>query len=356
MNNYVPFLKLKVNEIGALSALAPDIRIGITPFFDFAKKKDMTSASFVMMVDKSAKSIAKNLTAFDTFYLDNFDIDDNILVNLADNYQYIIDVFKELEFIPVIGLDRASGRNQLVFNARNNGNIKSSTIAIRLQSEDFEDFEIVRDDIGELLESGRDLFTTWVLVLDNRVCLNTDVAKRSESIIRFLTEIEDVFNFSEVIVSGSSIPPSIRDILEVESEIIHERKELSIYREVVRKINNVNFLLGDYTVVSPLYSDVTIPPRALRNVTAPKVNYAYANVHYIARGGSLTAHARGDSQYNDIASRLIALSFFRGPLFSFGDEYLYEKGNFQGSKVTPSSILKPTINAHITYMYRQFTA
>lgn len=47
MNNYIPFLKLKVNEINALKELALDIKQdGIMPFFDLAKKEDMTSLSF----------------------------------------------------------------------------------------------------------------------------------------------------------------------------------------------------------------------------------------------------------------------------------------------------------------------
>jgi hypothetical protein len=355
MSNYTPFLKLKANEIGALNELDDDIKDDLIPFFDFPTKKGMTSTSFAAMVDKVAKSIVKNLPDFQTFYLDNFDIDDKIRVNKADNYLYVIGKFADLEFIPVVGLDREPNRNQMVFDAKRNGDIKSDSIAIRLQSDDFEDFELVRDEIEDLFTDGSELFSNWVLVLDNRVCLSTDVTERSKSLAKFLTDIEGEFSFSEIIISGSSIPASISEILPVESDLTHERKELTIYREVAKAVGHSNISLGDYTVVSPLYSDISIPPEAMRNVTAPKIVYSYKSVHYIARGGALASHARGNLQYNDIAKYLIGLPFFRGAPYSFGDRYLDEKGNFRGSQVTPSSILKPTINAHMTYMYRTFT-
>ncbi len=89
---------------------------------------------------------------------------------------------------------------------------------------------------------------------------------------------------------------------------------------------------------------------------APKVIYSYDDVHFVARGGALRTHARGNLQYNDIARDLCSQPFYRGPAYSFGDKFLDDKANGLGNKVMPSTILKPTINAHITYMVRDFVA
>ena len=40
MNNYIPFLKLKSNEILAIKELEAELQEEITPFFDFPQKKE----------------------------------------------------------------------------------------------------------------------------------------------------------------------------------------------------------------------------------------------------------------------------------------------------------------------------
>jgi hypothetical protein len=356
MNNYVPFLKLKVNEIGALNALSPDIKNSIMPFFDLPRKNDMTPVSFQAMVNKTVASITKNLNGIDVFFLDNFDIEDGILVGGQNNYGYVIESFSDMTFIPVVGLDRTLERNNLVFEHKKNGNIKSNAIAIRLSAEDFDSFAIVQTEIEELVAQGQDLFDKWILILDNRLCLNIDPAKRALLISVFLADAKGSFDPEMVIVAGSSVPPSIGDVAAAGTEITHDRVELSIYRAVVKSVDDVNLWLGDYTIVSPLYSDLDIPPEAMQNVIAAKIIYSHDNVHYVARGGSLKSHPRGRMQYNDIANALIAKPFFRGAPYSFGDAYLDDKAHNIGSGVTPSSILKPTINTHMSWMIKDFTA
>ena len=354
MNNYVPFLKLKVNEIGALKGLDAEIKKMIVPFFDFPQKVDITEDQFIDMIAKSARKIKKNLSGYKAFYLDNFDISDKLKIAGKDNYEFVIDSFSDQKFIPVLGLDRALGRSQIIFAAKKDGRIISDTVALRLLVEDFEDFDAVVGEISDLADQAGDLFDNWVLIFDNRMCLNIDTEERSSLIAEFIQESEKVFSFDEIIVTGSSIPASIKDIVSSVSDITHDRAELAIYRGVTDKLEQVSITLGDYTIVSPLYSDLNVPPEALRNVTAPKIVYSYEDVHYIERGGSLKSHARGSLQYNDIALNLIGMHFYRGAPYSYGDNYIYQKANFIGTSITPSSILNPTINAHITYMCIDF--
>jgi hypothetical protein len=353
MNNYIPFLKLKSNEIGALKELASDIKQdGIVPFFDLAKKEDMTSLSFQEMVNKSVISLSKNIKEIDRFFLDNFDIDDRIIVNNQNNYGFVIEAFSELNFIPVIGLDRAVGRNQLVFDHKKNGTIKSDAIAIRLVLEDFENFELVSEELEDLVNLGQELFNEWILILDNRVCLDIDVSKRIQVLVDFLVDSAEIFDFDRVIIAGSSLSPSIRDILEVGENITHDRIELNIYSGVTKELNQLNLYLGDYTIISPLYSDVNLPGNMMQNVMTAKIIYTHGRNHYIERGYGIKA--KGNSQYNEIARDLVTRNFYRGASYSFGDNFLHEKANYIGSNVTPSTILKPTINTHITYMIRDF--
>ena len=355
MNNYVPFLKFKSNEIGALATLAPDLQAKTFPFLDLPKKEGMNEGAFLQLVAKTERAYKTHLKSFPAFFLDNFDIDDTIKVGGQENYSAVIDKFGVYQkFIPVIGLDRPEARNELIFQAKADGRISSQNIAIRLQYEDFQSFGAIEEDLKNLQIRGGGLFDYWTMVLDNRVCINIDTDQRSNLIKRFLQHATAKLKIHAVILAGSSFPASISEVMKVNSEINHPRQELSVYRSVFQAALHPSVHLGDYTIVSPLYSDATIPAEAMQNVIAAKTIYTHGDVHYVARGGALKTHSSGRLQYNDIAAKIIAQPFYRGANYSHGDNFLHQKAQMQGSGVTPGSILKPTINAHITYMLRDF--
>jgi len=353
-NKYVPFLKLKVNEIAALSVLDEPIKEKITPFFDLPKEEKETPEKLGDKISKSARSVSKNLKKLPQFYLDNFDITDSILIDGRHNYFFVINEFRNTPFIPVIGIDRKKEHNTAVFQGKKNGLIKSATVAIRLQPADFATYELVSSEIDDLFDLGENVFTEWDLILDNRVCLKVDVTQRANELIAFITKALGDYNLRRVIITGSSIPSSIGEIIKTDSTLDHHRVELAIFNIVKDAIHRPELILGDYTVVSPLYSDLKIAPEAMRNVTAPKIAYSYGNVHFIMRGISLASHPLGNLQYNQLAAILITKTFFRPIVYSFGENFLSEKSKSIGKQVTPGSILKPTISTHITYMSRDY--
>lgn len=353
-NKYVPFLKLKVNEIAALSVLDDLIKVKITPFLDLPKEQKEAPEKLEGKIVKAAKSVKKHLKKFPQFYIDNFDITDSILINGQHNYYFVINEFKDTPFIPVIGIDRKKEHNAAVFEGKKNGLIKSSCVAIRLQPEDFMRFELVSADIDELFDLGKDLFTEWDLILDNRVCLAVNPEQRAAEVNEFIKKAVRDYTFRKIIVTGSSIPSAIGEIIRTDSAKDHCRIELDIYDIVEKTIASDSIFLGDYTIVSPLYSDLNIIPEAMRNVTAPKIAYSHRKEHFIIRGASLASHPLGNLQYNVLASILVAKPFFRPVAYSFGEYFLTEKSRSLGARVTPGSILKPTISTHITYMSRDY--
>ena len=133
------------------------------------------------------------------------------------------------------------------------------------------------------------------------------------------------------------------------------RVELDIFDGVYDEIvDNFSVVLGDYGIVSPDYSDIGIPPEAMLNVLAPKILYTFDRQHYITRGGAISTHERGFLQYNDLAAEIIAKPFYRGADYSFGDNYIEEKSRSVGKIVMPGTIIKPTVNLHITYMLNDY--
>jgi hypothetical protein len=353
MTSYVPFLKLKVNEIGGTATLTSPIKERLVPFFDIATKKGITGNKLAQGITKNAKSMSKHLKALPSFFLDNLDIEDNIQIYGDDSYAFAIQAFGSLPFIPVVGLDRRPARNNLVFSSKASGLIKSTEICIRLQAEDFASFPLVQPDLADLWASGA-AFSRWSVVLDNRLCLNIDVAARARELAAFIADYRNARPSDRIILTGSSIPSSIGEIALTRTENAQNRIELAIFGAVGRLVDTTHVDIGDYTIVSPLYSEVDIPMGAMMNVMAPRVIYSYDNVHFVARGGALRTDPRGNQQYNDIAEVIINKPFYRGPAYSSGDTFLHEKAQGIGNMVVPGSILKPTINAHMTYMVSRF--
>ncbi|WP_157378864.1 beta family protein [Burkholderia ubonensis] len=356
MNNYVPFLKLKTGEIGALSTLDEQIKHSIVPFIDLPKKDGMTPDAFKTMVDKGAKSIANHLKQFPMFFLDNFDIDDSLKVDGEHNYTYVLRSLGQSNFSPVVGLDRAAGRNEAVFKAKEAGQLIANTIALRLQPEDFENFSLIAGEIDQLLKRGQELFSNWVLVLDNRVCADVAPLQRANVLAKFIHDSSAAEKFVSIIVTGSSMPPSIGDVTGVLTEHDHSRVEIAIYRALLKQVDGSKLFCGDYTIVSPLYSDVKLAPEVMYNVMTAKVVYSHGDIHYVARGGALRTHPRGNLQYNDIFAQIVTKIFYRKPAFSFGDKFIWDRTVSTGVMVTPASVLKPTINAHMSYMFKSFSA
>ena len=79
----------------------------------------------------------------------------------------------------------------------------------------------------------------------------------------------------------------------------------------------------------------------------PKFIYTLKGRHFFIRGERI----RGNyEQYFEMARKLCAKAFYRGKAFSWGDTYLNEKSLELGGNCTPASVIKPTVNAHISYM------
>lgn len=345
MNKYTPFLKFKVAEIGALKALEDDELNSITPFFDLATKQGITSSDVENTITRGVRKYKLNFEKSNRFYIDDYDIDDSIFINGDIVYKYLIKTFKDINYIPVIGLDRTDARTKSIISPL----IISDTLAIRLNKEDLISYTLIEDEFSDLLKLAREKYSKFHLILDCRICIDVNSIDLSTKIINFLKAITEDYTFDKIIISGSSIPASIAEILPVSSETTITRKECEIFELVTQELR-MNIELGDYTVISPNYSDANIPQAALRKIMTPKIIYSYEQKQHFLRGGAIETHPRGAKQYDDMSLKLVNYHFYRGNGYSIGDKYLDAKSKGMGTDALPHSIGKYLINAHITFM------
>lgn len=346
---YIPFLKFKTGEVIAISELKADVRSAICPFFDYPKKTGGFSADqFKASVFKTVRGIAKHLSDLPEFYFDNYDVADTLTIDGDHNYQYLLQHLVAWPVIPVVGVDRSPDRLNAVATLKDNGVIKSNHVAFRLTAEDFEKFAVIEDDIENDLKPIFARFEAVDLVFDCRICGNADADKTSKAILDFSKKFCSKYQVRRVVVTGSSIPASISGVLKVKTECLLPRAELVIFGNVAEKHGHADLVFGDYTTVSPDYSDVSIPPEMMQIMMAPKFTYTLQDHHYLIRGAGLKAN--GYHQYFAMAKSLCSKKFFRGAAYSFGDAYLDQKSRKLGSNCTPAAAIKPTVNAHISYM------
>lgn len=348
-HKYTPFLKFKANEVAGLSILSSQLKSELTPFFDLPRKDGMTAADFEESVAACRKKADKYLADFPFIFVDSFDIPDSIAVVGSPNCRRVIDAFEGFDYVPVLGLDRAIDHNQEIIDAKAAGEIISNTVAVRFQADEFASFGLIEDELMELVQAAGAVFADCVFIFDCRVCLTSNRTKLASDIANFVQQTKAATDIEQFIVVGSSIPATITDIARPSDESVIARAELEIFHAAESAVGEGVLSLGDYTIVSPTYSELTIAPELLLSVTAPKVFYTFESNHYIARGGRISA--KGYGQYDDICVDIVGKSFFRGEPYSWGEKFIYLRAHgVRDKKVTPSTILKPTICAHITYM------
>ena len=344
MRNYIPFLKAKTNEFSSLKNLDDDISKEITPFFDIPRKNkvDYTEGNYTALIDRIVKKIS-GLVAIPLFYIDDYDIEDSLFVSGVQSYQYVMLALREYAFIPVIGINRSDERNAVVFD--NSSIVKTKTVAIRVGIEDIQSGLL---DINALVEEAQNYYSAIELIIDLRVVGKNDNTQRIiNTVISFLKKST---HYSKIIITGSSIPTSSGSVVAPNELVDLERKELQIQRVV--NLSFPDLFYGDYTIISPNYSDISIDPRIIPNIMTARIIYSYSDRHYIIRGVSI--RKAGYGQYKDFCQKIKNKSFFRGSAYSFGDCFI-DNADKMSKTITASTILNPMINAHITYMYKDFT-
>jgi len=348
---YVPFLKSKQNEIHALAEVEPNLMKSIVPFFDFPKKQNGdTGVNYELGIQRLVKKFKKYLKELNGFYFDIYDIDDDITVSGLHIYEFLLKEFSSLPIIPVVSIDRSELQKDSVNNVKTSGALKSNVVAFRVTHEDFQNFEVIEEDVEDMLNDTFSLFSQIDLVFDCRICSTTTPSHIAKQIALFSSKFQNKYNVRNIIVTGSSIPASVAEILSSHSEESVHRMEIDIFTNLRSILDDGKLVFGDYTIISPDYSDADIPPEQMQNRITAKLTYSFDKKHYFIRGGSLKT--KGRDQYYDLASTLCGKHFFRNSNSS-GDNYFEEKSRREGGQCYVNTVIKPAINSHVTYMMQR---
>lgn len=357
---YIPFLKLKQNEIMALKELDPVIKEVITPFFDYPPDQDEKKPKKMdEKVPKLAKQLSTHFGSRKTIYVDSYDIDDQLIAGVH-SYLYLLRELNAMQCIPVTGIDRTPEHKQAIKDFLAESEEPENTIALRITYEDFQSYYAIEYEIEDALNGLlNDLFTQIDLVMDCRITHWMDDAKVDETannITDFILKFTKNYPVRNVIVTGSSIPLMLKEICPTHNYRLLIRNEVIIYEKVSTFLKGYekHIYMGDFTTVSPEFAQ----PNIIATLNAvSKLIYAHQDIQHIWRGGQvrLKNGTKNYHYYNNHIRALLAItpSIFRHNN-SWGDIKFYDKRS-DNSGFTASNIIKPMISSHISYMSQTYS-
>lgn len=307
--SYVAFLKLKQNEVKAVSVLYDNGEENCRPFFDIPRLDSETDESLRKKIATCYKTIkvAQEKKEF-PFFLDSYDISEDIQIDGVEPYEYILDQFGAFNLYPVVGLDRSIGHNNAVVDRLE----RYDCVGVRLQNDDLATPRITVEELKELTEPLKQVEV--YLIIDCRVIDKDYSTDKLEAFIEKVKKSD--LGFEAIIVTASSIPKSIGELLKVNESKTFKRYEWKVWE----KVKGLGVIYGDYSVVSPDYSDADIAPNLMYDVQTPKILYTDHDTFFGARGAGL--RSKGNEQYYKLAEEVTKLPFFRTAQYSPAEGYI----------------------------------
>lgn len=334
--HYVAVLRWRRGEVVALQKLYDQDRKMITPLIELLPGK---GGGFPKII----KDIGQNW-GFEPFFLDLTRLSPTL--RLAGGSHPFVLIGKEakslpVKLIPVTGLGRDTSYQAAVASvvqANQHG------MGVRIYRKD-----LSRADFGaQLLNlvSHHKLDPEQTdLIVDLEVTDDSNI-----SCTRLCRLIPNLGRWRTFTVLSGAFPKDLKKVPKNSQHNLEREDWLSWHRQITAKQTLARKpSYGDYTVQYPNYS----LPKGKPNPSA-SIRYAANDSWVIMRGEALRGDSSpGSAQYPAQALLLTERSEFRGPKFSFGDEYIKRVSLDGRHPGNPKSWISAGINHHLTFAARQ---
>jgi hypothetical protein len=324
--HYVPILKGRAGEYGALREMAPKVKAGLTPLievppipWDFERGEPDKTVD--QHLERLSSKIVQSWGVQRPLFLDLLWIaPDERMANGDHPLTHIFGTAREdgLQLIPVTGLVRgeeyqSSCRDVIAEDARG--------VCIRLQKEDFEESDDLCAQVAELLNELCVPASAADLVLDLRSLASDEGNILRAAIPILVRSIPDLDVWRSFTLAGTAFPENLIELPPSTFSMI-PRLEWIIWRNLIARARIPRLpSFGDYAVASPQPSEVD--PRIMR--PSASIRYTTDDAWLIPKARNLRDF--GFAQFHDICRNLIGRPEYSGPEFSWGDRYIDECAN-----------------------------
>jgi len=362
--HYVPILRWKAAEKGALQKLKLYDKTVITPLIEFimpqtdddGKKtpRDLLQESintFMEDIPIFAEQILKHW-GNEAIFVDVQLVDSSIRAEALEKIlwsgkQLNLFMIPVITIIPVIGFESdIKIRKVAVEFAKKSGN----GICLRITESNFNEKSLAND-IENFINQNVLNFKDVDLLVDFKI-INQPIS--CDSFLNKINAIPHLKEWRTFIVAGGAFP---KDLSHLEKHNQHKisRADWIIWNMLIKNLKRPPSF-SDYTIQHPVYisqgSAATNPSASIR--------YALEDYWLIERGEGLrNPEGAGFKQYPALAKLLVGQKkLFKGEDFSYGDFYISEKAKDIKTTKTgnPKTWIEAGINHHLTLVARQIAS
>jgi hypothetical protein len=341
--HYVPVLRWKRGEQGALRKLYDYNRRLITPLIELPARNTMPEK-------KARLGLEGMLAGFTEQILENWGRAPLFFdpaswsgqLRQTRNAELLSRVFQEaneigLRVIPVTGLGRAMEYQTSIASIRRT----NPEACVRLRRQD-----LVEGSLGTRLY--RLLGKLGIRNESTHIVLDLGVVdSEDEDLANLVSRIPAVSSWATLTVVGGSFPKDLSGLRPGQYTL--PRREWQAWRKA--KAGNLRRLptFGDYTTLNPVLS----PYIRGMNISA-SIRYTAEDYWIIMRGEGLrNDDGPGAAQYPANAELLTRRPEYCGSMFSYGDSYVAEIGLSKQRTGSPTTWLQAGVNHHLTFAAQQ---
>lgn len=362
--HYIPILKWRAAEKGALQNLKSEDKTIITPLIEFTmpqpydddgKKtpKDLLQESISTLV-QNIPNVARQVLKYwgrDAVFIDVQLIDGSIRAESLRkilNYGEQLDIFMTpvITIIPVVGFESDKQTRQVAIEfAKGTGH----GLCFRITESNFDEKSLAKDIEDSVSKNGLNAENIDLMV-DFKII---DKQTLYESLVKKLNMLPLIERWRTFIVAGGAFPKDLSH-LEKHNQYNIPRTDWVIWRRLADDLKRPPSF-SDYTMQYPIYA-----PRTSASNPSASIRYTLEDHWLVVRGEGLrNPKGAGFKQYPAQAQILVKQKeIFKGDGFSFGDSYIAEKAKDINTKKTgnPKTWLEAGINHHLTLVARQIAS
>jgi hypothetical protein len=350
--HYVPILKAKLGEYGALEDLTRTRKDGMTPILEVAP------IPWDWGLDQPAKSIAEHLQGLGAaitrawgiereVFIDSLYLDDNDF--FGDGRSPVAAVLDScrvegLLAIPVTGPSRSANHHADVANAASQD---GRGVCIRVVQDDLVDLLKLDQSLSALLQTLGVPRTDADLVVDFEHVLG-QAATATIAATAVLATLPNLNDWRTLTLASSGFPENLSGIA-ADSVAAAPRYDWEVWQALVARRDSLPRLptFGDYAIAAPTFTE--IDPRVMRMSAA--IRYTADADWVILKGRNTRDYGFG--QFNDLCRILIARPEYTGAGFSRGDAYINDCASGNGGPGNATSWRRVGTNHHLSFVVDQ---
>lgn len=358
--HYIPILRWKAAEKGALQKLNVDDKTTITPLIEFTMPQPDSNDGGKTpkdLLEESKTSFLENLPNLadqvmkywgrDAIFIDVQLIDGTIRADalkkiLHHGSQQDLFMIPVITVIPVVGFESDFKTRQVAIESmKKSGN----GLCFRITDSNFSE-QSLASDIDNFVNKHNLYIKDIDLLVDFKI---VDEQTSLDGLVDKINMIPHINQWRTFIVAGGAFP---KDLSRLEKHNQHSlsRVDWAIWQKLVARLKRPPSF-ADYAIQYPIY----LPQTTASNPSA-SIRYALEDNWVIVRGEGLrNPKGAGFKQYPAQAQILAKQKIFKGRSFSFGDSYIAEKAKDINTKKTgnPKTWLEAGINHHLTLVAHQ---